>query len=332
MRVAVLLSVLMLAGGIAFAQETNAPVANNPVVIADVQKAPEPLKISGLMRLHYDISFLSNVNAQSWGNFSFYYLTLKGVANIADNLKAEASVDLGTFSGQRNLTNSAMMVEKLIETAYMQYKIDPMLVITAGRMWEYYTPLVFSQMSRDGVSVSGSVLGGLLKYGVQVFNDSVQYSPYFPLMEAQLGVTPLKGLTLDGAVQYSGKADSKKTGLSLNLYVKKMDMLPDLNILHEFSFMFSTNNTSGVTKYDDYTLIGWQFGTIMPFAELFVGDANTDPAVTNDVYVYARFAAKWDVTPNFAVVPYLRYDFLKSGSSSAPADTVSFRLRLDCKF
>lgn len=331
----VILSVILLSiGGMVFAQEASTNAAPAPAVV-EAKKYPEPIALSAMTRFHYDVSFVSNGNSQKWGNFNFWYLTLKAQANITENLKGETSIDMGYFSGQRGITNietgKALLIERLIETAYLQYKLDPAFVITAGRFWEYYAPWVYSQQTRDGVGLSGSVLNGMLKYGLQIFNDSILYSPYTPLLEAQIGVMPVKGITLDGAMYFAGNGETnKKTGISGNLFVRKCSVLPDLVVMNEFAYTITTVGTNTVNAYDNFTLIGWQIGTVQPFLELYLGDKNIDAAVTNDNSFSARLAAKWDVTPNFAVVPYLMYTFIRNGTTTP--EPLGFRLRLDCKF
>jgi hypothetical protein len=337
----VLVTALLLAGGLAFSQETNAGTniapapAPTPVVVVEPKKYPSPIQFSAISRFHYDLTIMSNSSAQKWGDFNFWFLTLKAQAEIVENLKAETSFDLCYFAGQRAISNistaNQLQLERLIETAYMQYKVDTALVLTAGRFWEYYAPWVYSQQTRDGVSLSGSILGGMLKYGFQVFNDPILYSPYMPLMEVMVGVMPLKGINLDLVAFMAGNGETnKKNGYSANLKVVKLEFLPSLVVMNEFA-LTTTTTTSGITNaYDNFLTIGWQIGTVQPFVELYFKDRNIEATMTNDDDFSARLAAKWDVNPNFAVVPYIMYAFTKNGAT-AP-DPLSFRLRLDVKF
>lgn len=327
--------VLICAAGMMFAQETNAPA---PVV--EAKKYPDAIKFSGITRLHYDLSFVSNGNMQKWGNFNFWFLTLKAQADLAENLKAETSIDMGYFAGQRSGPGSVtptaqkLQIDNLFETAYLQYKVDNALVISAGRIWEFYAPWIYSQKTRDGIGITGSVAEGLLKYGVQVFNDSVLMTEYMPLLEAQVGIMPMKGINLDAAAYYAGNPNTvtniRQNGFSLNLKVVKCSILPELVLMDEF--VYNTILTTVVTNnsYNNFTTVGWQIGTVQPFVEFYIGDKNLDTAVTNDTDVQLRLAAKWDINPNFAFVPYVIYNLVKNGTTAN--EPLAIRLRLDCKF
>lgn len=193
------ISVLFIFAGMAFSEETNAGAASSETqTVVPVKKFEPKVTYSGLSRMHYNVAQAATNQQQEWGAFSFYYLTLKVAADVAENLSLETSVDLGTYAGQRNLTNSQMQVEKLIETAYFNFKINPAFVISGGRMWEHFAPLVLWAQTKDGIAISGSVANNLLKYGIQVFNDPLLNSPYSPLMEAMIGTSPWKGFSLTG--------------------------------------------------------------------------------------------------------------------------------------
>ena len=333
--------VLIAAGGLAFAQQTtNTNAAVTPVAVPEAKKYPEPVKISGITRMHYDLSFVSNGNQQKWGNFNFWYLTLKAQADLAENLKAETSIDMGYFSGQRSSTNGMtaaaqqLQIEKLIETAYLQYKVDTALVVTAGRFWEYYAPWIYSQRTRDGLGISGSVFDGMLKYGVQVFNDPVLCSVYMPLIEAQIGTMPMKGLSLDVATYFAGNPATNlnilQNGYSVNLKVAKWSVLPELFLMDEFVYNTVRTTASTSNSFNNFVTLGWQIGTVLPFGEFYISDGNLDANSTNDVNMQARLAVKWDINPNLSVVPYVIYDILKG--NAAPNEPFSIRLRADCKF
>lgn len=345
----VLTLVLIAVGGLAFAQETTTNAVVTPAPVVEAKKYPDVIKFSGITRLHYDVSFISNGNPtnQKWGNFNFWFLTLKAQADLLENLKAETSIDMGYFAGQRgNGPGSAtpsgykLLIDNLIETAFLQYKVFTPLVISAGRLWEFYAPWVYSQKTRDGISLTGSILDGMLKYGVQVFDDSVLASQYMPLMEAQIGFMPMKGMSLDLAAYIAGNpglvTNTLQNGYSANLKVVKWSVLPDLFLMDEFVYntvsvsntatgVFTTNNS-----YNNFLTAGWQIGTILPFFELYVGDKNTDTNFTNDTDIELRLAAKWDISPNFAVVPYIFYKFIKDGQTAL--EPLAIRLRVDIKF
>lgn len=289
--------------------------------------------VNGLVRVHYDNALSNNAG---WGKGSYYYagVTLSGEA--IRNLKWETSFDMGTFSGQRYMTNGylgetnqVLVALNFLQTANVSYRVMDELVFTAGRMWEYFAPEVFSHSTRDGFSVSGKAFG-ILSYGYQLFYDSILMSRTFPSMELMAGIEPIPGLTFRGVGFYASKAETNRLGFSGNIWLKKMQPLPDLNAMVEVTGVANSTNGTHVYGMEGYLMLGYKFGSFMPFVELFGGDSNFNPASASDYYLYTRLAVRWDVNANLALVPYVRYDFLKKGA--ALADPWSVRVRMDAKF
>ncbi|NPV00136.1 MAG: hypothetical protein HPY53_02025 [Brevinematales bacterium] len=314
------------------------------------------LKIESLTWLDINKVILTNseANITTGGSFNIsrQYLTFQG--SISDAVKARLTIDLANWSA----TSAPFWY--MLKYAYVDAKISPELVITAGLQktyfgnlpyWEYPLPVkdateqhssVAPTASADlGVSISGSV-GGMLNYHLQMLNGegykyfNVKDDPTYAVI-ADVNIMPMDKMLMAGvSFRYNDKESGTSSASALAVYADLK--VSGLNVLLQYIALdkvaYATTNfvlgdiISAMVAYD-----------IMPELSAMVRfdmvNPNTSASVTNDSYntLFVGFGIK--PVKGLTIKPMLGYYFgdkYVKNTSATGGNQLELKIQTEYKF